>query len=289
MVTGTGRLLRVTPTEHPDLFWGLRGGRGGLGIVTALEFDLVPLRTVYGGALYFDGADAAGVLHTWRSWCQALPGTATSSVAVLQLPALPHVPPPLAGRTTVAVRLVSTGPPEEAAGLLAPLRAVASPVLDGMGVLPVADLDAVHADPKQGMPVTETAALLRDLPSGAVDELLRLAGPGSASPLVKVELRQLGGAVRRPGRHPSAVCGRDAGFQLVTIGLLVPPVAEAVTARGRELLAALSPWSTAGTLPTFAGGAHSYDAPTLDRLRSMVRSRDPERVLLAADPLFDGR
>ena len=286
VVSGDGRLVRATPSQHADLFWGLRGGRGGLGIVTALEFDLVPLTTVYGGALYFDGADAATVLHAWSTWCRSLPETATTSAAVLQLPALPQVPPPLAGRSTVAVRMVSTGSREEGEALLAPLRAGATPVLDGMAVLPVTQLDAVHADPKDGMPVSERAALLSDLTPDAVDALLRVAGPGSGSPLVKVELRQLGGAVTRPGAHASAVCGREAGFQLVSIGLLVPPVAEAVAARGAQLLTALTPWSTGRTLPTFAGGARSYDTATLARLREIVLSRDPSRVLAAADPLF---
>ena len=60
VVTGSGRLVRATATEHADLFWALRGGRGSLGIVTALEVDLLPLTTVLGGSVHFDGnADAA--------------------------------------------------------------------------------------------------------------------------------------------------------------------------------------------------------------------------------------
>ena len=287
VVTGDGRLRRATPDEHPDLFWGLRGGRGSLGIVTAVELDLVPLESVYGGALFFAEPDVPAVLRAWRDWAGRLPETATTSLAVMQLPDLPQVPPPLAGRMTVAVRLVSTASPEEGAALLAPLRALATPVLDSTGVLPVAALDAVHGDPKDPMPVVEGGALLRDLDDAGLAALLRLAGPGSGSPLVKVELRALGGAVRRGGAHPSAVCGRDAAYQLVAIGLLVPPVPEAAAAHCDALLAGLAPWSTGRTLPTFAGGAHSYDAATLDRLRATVLARDPGRVVLAADPLFE--
>ncbi len=68
LVTGAGEILRVTPEEHADLFWGLRGGKSTLGIVTAVEIDLLPIAEFYGGALYFDGADAAAVLHAWRAW-----------------------------------------------------------------------------------------------------------------------------------------------------------------------------------------------------------------------------
>ena len=63
VVTGDGRLLRVTPDEHADLFWGLRGGKNTLGIVTAVEIALLNLTTVHGGAIYFNGTDASGVLH----------------------------------------------------------------------------------------------------------------------------------------------------------------------------------------------------------------------------------
>lgn len=66
LVTGAGQILRVTPTEHGDLFWGLRGGKASLGIVTAVEIDLLPIAEFYGGAIYFDGSDAAAVVFAWR-------------------------------------------------------------------------------------------------------------------------------------------------------------------------------------------------------------------------------
>jgi len=73
VVTGDGELRRVTPTRHPDLFFALRGGKGVAGIVTAVEFDLLPIATFYGGAVYFDGQDIPAVIDRWRSWSKALP------------------------------------------------------------------------------------------------------------------------------------------------------------------------------------------------------------------------
>ena len=286
VVTGDGRLVRATPTEHADLFWALRGGRGSAGIVTAVEFDLVPLRTVYGGALHFAGEDVPAVLHAWSTWAPTLPETATSSLALQQLPPLPHVPAALAGRMTVAVRLASTGTPEQGAALLAPLRALATPVLDRTSVLPVTSLDQIHLDPTSPVPVRSAATLLDDLGPRGVDALLRVAGPGSGSPLASVELRQLGGALGRPGAHPSAVCGREAGFVVMATGLRLPHTDADVAATCQALLSALGPESTGATLPNFGGGPQAYDTRTLDRLRAVVLTRDPGRVLLAADPLF---
>ena len=285
VVTGDGVLRRATPDLHADLFWGLRGGKGALGIVTAMEFDLVPQPTVLGGALYFDGADAAAVLHGWAQWCPGLPEQATTSVAVLQLPPLPGVPPPLAGRLTVAVRFVWTGEVAEGERHLQALRALATPVIDAVGVLPSAAIGAVHADPVDPMPAVETADLLRSLPAEAVDALLAVAGPGSGSPQVVVEVRQLGGAVAREPQVPSALCHRDAAYVLNVIGVPVGPGAEAVVPHGQSVRTALAPWATGGLLPNFAAGtgperlARSYDPVTLARLAELAERYDPAHVL----------
>jgi hypothetical protein len=288
VVTGDGYLRRATATENPAIFWALRGGKGALGIVTAVEFDLIELPEMYGGALYFDGADAATVLHAWRRWAGTLPEQATTSVAVLRLPDLPMVPPPLAGRVTVAVRFAWVGDPATGEHIVAPMRAVAPVVLGGVGVLPYSALGSIHADPVDPMPVHEHAQLLTELTDEAVDTLLALAGPAATCPQVIVELRQLGGAIARAPRHASAVCHRDAAFTLLTIGLSIPPLIEATDAHGRQLMSAMSPWSTGANLPNFAASAdprqvaRNYDAATLSRLGSLARSYDPQSIIAAA-------
>jgi FAD/FMN-containing dehydrogenase len=280
VVTGDGELRRVTPESEPDLFWGLRGSKGALGIVTAVELDLLPIASVYGGALFFDGSDAPAVLHAWVDWAAQLPESVTTSVAVLQLPPMPGVPPQLAGRTTLAVRVAHVGFYADGEELVAPLRRLAPVLLDGVGPLPYAALDAVHTDPVDPMPAAEEAALLTALPHDAVDALLSVVGPGSGSPLVVAEVRQLGGAVAREPEHASAVCHRDAGFTLLGIGIGVPPFVDAVCERGAALLEAMTPWRHAGQLPNWGGGAAAYDAATLARLHRIADAVDPAGVLL---------
>ncbi|MET0416066.1 MAG: FAD-binding oxidoreductase [Actinoplanes sp.] len=287
IVTGDGVLRRVTATDEPELFWGIRGGKGALGIVTALEFDLVPQPTVYAGALYFDGADAPAVLHRWREWCDGLPLAATTSVALLQLPPLPGVPEPLAGRFTVAVRFVWTGEAADGAAVLAPMRAAAAPLIDAVQTIPYAAIGMVHADPVDPMPVHEDTDLLQSLPAEAVDALLAVAGPAAGSPQVIVELRQLGGALAAEPAQPSALCHRDAAFSLITIGVLAPPIAAAVAEHAGRVRSALSAWTTGGALPNLGAGsggqrlARSYDPATLDRLTALTERFDPANVLRA--------
>jgi FAD/FMN-containing dehydrogenase len=285
LVTGSGEVLWVTPEEHAELFWGVRGGKAMLGVVTTIEFELLPIDEFYGGAIYFDAADAATVLHAWRSWGQGLPESVNTSIAIQQLPPLPGVPEPLAGRMTVAVRYVALGDAAEGERLLAPMRAVAAPVLDTVALLPYAAIGAVHADPVDPMPINEDHALLRELTPEAADAVLAAAGPEAGSPQVIVELRLLGGAMAREPRHDSAFCHRNAAYALAVIGALAPPVAEVVPQHAAALVAALAPWSTGGQMPNFAPShdparlSRCYDADTLHRLKALAARHDPAGIL----------
>ncbi|WP_301122602.1 FAD-binding oxidoreductase [Mycolicibacterium fortuitum] len=284
LVTGAGELLRASPEENAELFWGLRGGKSTLGIVTAVEIDLLPIAEFYGGAVYFDGADAGIVLREWAGWCADLPESVSTSIALQQLPSMPGVPEPLAGRLTVAVRYAAVGDFAEAERLLAPMRAIATPVLDTVAVMPYAAIGAVHADPVDPMPIFEHHTLLRELTAETVEVLLDAAGPESGSVQTIVEIRMLGGALAREGRHRSAFCHRDAAFAVSTIGALVPPIADAVMPQAGALIVALSPWSSGGQLANFAPSedagraARVYDEETRHWLAALADRHDPAGV-----------
>ncbi|MPV38457.1 FAD-binding oxidoreductase [Georgenia subflava] len=285
VVTGDGVVRRATATEEPDLFWGLRGGKGALGVVTAVEFDLVEQPEIYGGGLYFDSEHTTAVLHSWRTWCEDLPPEATTSLALLNLPdGVPGVPPPLAGRFSVAVRFVWTGDHRDGARVLAPIRAVAEPIIDAVGPLPFSQIGFVHSDPVDPLPVHESSHLLNELPGEAVDALLAVAGPGTGSPQLMVEIRQLGGALARPGPVSSALCQRDAAFSVLLIGVPAPPIAEAVLSHAAMVAEVLAPWTTGGRLPNFGADAgvesfaRCYDAPTMSRLTDLAERYDPHSL-----------
>jgi len=279
VVTGDGVLRRATPTEHPELYFGLRGGKGSLGIVTAVEFDLVHQPSFYGGSLWFDGADAEAVVEAWRAWSAELPELGTTSFALFRLPAMPAVPPPLAERFTVSIRYVWTGDAAEGERRFAAMRAVAPIILDAVEEKPYTAIDSVHTDPLDPMPVTEAAEVLTDFPAEALAALLDVAGPGVDSPQFLVELRQLGGAFARSGAHDCAFSSRDAAYSLLVVGLEDPAVREDAA----TILAALSPWAGGHRLPnfTYEPGAlrNAFDPTALARLRSAMRTYDADGVM----------
>ncbi len=282
VVTGDGELRRATPTEHPDLFFALRGGKGTAGIVTAIEFDLIRQPTFYGGAIYFDGVDAARVIERWRDWSEALPEQATTSFVLFQLPPLPEVPPPLAGRMTIGVRFLWTGDPEEGARLLNELRAVAPVILDDAALKPYTAVDSVHADPVDPMPVIDPAILMDGFPAEAAEMLLAVAGHGSGSPQVMIEVRQLGGAYAREPEHPNAFDHRDAKFSLLVVGMAPDPRA---ASHAELVFAAMGDWDTGTVWPNFGpvsdarSARRAYDEATLQRLAEITRRYDPAGVL----------
>jgi FAD/FMN-containing dehydrogenase len=125
VVTADGTWRRATPTDEPHLFWALRGAKGNFGVVTAIEIDLFPVTTYFGGGLFYAGEHTAAVLHAYREWITTAPDELNSSVALLRLPPLPEVPEPLRGRLVVHVRVCHLGSVSDGERLVAPLRAVA--------------------------------------------------------------------------------------------------------------------------------------------------------------------
>lgn len=286
VVTGDGVVRRASATEHPDLFWGLRGGKGTLGIVTAVELDLVDQPTFYGGQVWFDAADASAVVRTWSQWAPLLPTEGTTSVAVLRLPPLPTIPPPLAGRTTVCVRFGWTGDPQVGEEMIRAIRCVATPIADTVAVLPYAAVGAIHTDPPEPVPSHDDHVLLGSFDLDAADRLVELVGPDAQTAQLMVEVRHLGGALR--SEHDTAFAHRDTEFSVFTVGIQIPETAQIVAPDARRVLGGLAPWTVPGAWPNMVAGAGTewaervFTPEGVERLRELSLAYDPQGVLLAA-------
>ncbi len=291
IVTFEGAIREVDAEREPDLFWAVRGGKGNFGIVTELEFELVPVARLYGGGIFFPGEAAADLLHAYRRWVTTLSEDTTTSIALLRLPPLPTLPESLRGRFVVHLRVAHLGSAEEGAALVAPMRAVAPAIMDLVGEMPYAAVDSIHMDPTDPMKMWERGTALAVLPAEAVDAVLAVAGPDVDVPLFMVEIRHLGGALGRPAAVPNAVAGRDAAFSVFAIGPMDGPVAEVVPAITQSVVDRVAPWSTGGSLLNFLGQAGPervrgvWNPMDRARLVDVKRRYDPANVFAFGQPI----
>ncbi len=284
VVTGDGRLHHVETGDGSELDWALRGGKGNLGIVTSMEFELFEIPDLYGGAVFWPGALAPTLLTVFAEWVETLPDDFSASISLLRLPPVPEVPEPLRGQFTVHLRVAYLGEDAEGERLLAPMREVAPPMIDTVGRMPYTELDRIHLDPEHPVPFEEGGMLLRELGPDTIEAILGQAGPDTSCPLLLVEVRLMGGALAR--ERVDAVGGRDAAYALFAVGALMPPIADAVPGAVKDLLAATAPWSTGGTMVNFHGvpgdasdRARPWPAPTFQRLQAAKATYDPANLL----------
>ena len=151
VVLADGSIVRATADSQPELFWALRGSAMPLGVVTALEFDLIPLETVVAGLLAWDWTRVEEVMPVSASWAVAAPDAATTSFRLLKAPDMEHIPVPLRGRRLLVVDGAVLGSDAQAAEIVAPLRAL-RPEFDTMARVPAPSLVRLHLDPEGPAP-----------------------------------------------------------------------------------------------------------------------------------------
>ncbi|MFV2013413.1 MULTISPECIES: FAD-binding oxidoreductase [unclassified Micromonospora] len=284
LVTADGELRRVDAEEDPELFWAVRGGGGGLGVVTAVEIALFRARRVNTGATYWPAAQAAEVTDRWLAWTTGAPPEATTSLHVLNLPDVPGLPGPLRGSSVIAVtgtiahtELEPRLAWQQAETLMSPLRSAGEPLLDTWQLCSPGEVPAAQLAPDQPGPMIGEHMLLGDLGRGGAEAFLEMTGPGSGSPLISAELRHLGGAFAVPPRDGGAFRHLDAAYAY--LGTAVPDGTTDFEKHAAAVRAALAPWDTGRTTPTLVENVNQQQAHLDPEVVDAV-----DRVRLRVDP-----
>ncbi|MFF4355791.1 FAD-binding oxidoreductase [Streptomyces sp. NPDC001604] len=277
LVTSDSRLRHVTPESDPDLYWALLGGGHNFGVVTELEIGLVPVRTLYGGSLAFDGrqVDPAALLRAYEQWTRTVPDGLTSSFAAVPYPDIPALPPHLRGRYVVSVRVAYIGADGEQ--LVAPLRELGPALADSLREMPYAESHTIHSDPDFPHAYYGDSAVLSELDVERAGEVLAAVGPDAGGPMCVLQINHLGGALARPA--PNSVPYREGRFlvRLLTVG-----DRDAARTVLDPAFAPLAPVTIGRALNfAFGGGDRTdglYDAGTLKRLAELKSSYDPANL-----------
>lgn len=289
LVIAGGEQIRVDADNEPGLFWALRGGGGSFGVVTALEFDLLPLPEIFAGALLFPAEQASEVLQGWREWTSGMPEEMTSVGRLMNFPPIPEMPEPLRGKSFAVLEVIYCGDVSDGDELVAPLRKLGSAAMDTIQAQPPAGIAELHMDPPAPVPYTSESRLTHELPASAIDSLVKAVGPGSGSQLASVELRHGGGALSRAPQDAGALATLPGSFITFAVGFVPAPEA---MAPNRAWLgaykAALEPYD-AGSYFNFV--EYSFDITQifqpeiLDRLREVKQRYDPENLFQSNHPV----
>jgi FAD/FMN-containing dehydrogenase len=264
VVTADGRLVVAADDENPDLFWGLRGGGGNFGIVTAFHFRLHPIGPIMlGGMLMHPGARAAEAFRFWRDFMAGAPDEVGGGFAFITAPPADFVPEPVRGQPVAGIIVSYAGPVEEGEEVLRPLREFGPPGIDLVQPMPyVAVQQLLDAGNVKGTRNYWTADFYAELPDDAVDVLVEHATK-PVSPLTQVTVVPGGGAIARVADEATAFGMRTAKFNIHFLSMWEDAADdERNIAFTKAISGAMKPWAAGGAYLNFIGdeGADRVEA-----------------------------
>jgi FAD/FMN-containing dehydrogenase len=215
IVTADGAVRTASESEHPDLFWAVRGGGGNFGVVTSFEYRLHEVGPeVYAFFVWFHADDAAEAMRAFGEWVESAPRDAGVLPFTAHVPELEEFPEEAWGDPAVAFLGCYDGPTEEAEAEFRALREFADPVVDHSGPMPYAELQSMlDADYPDGLRYYWKAVYVTDL-TDEVIELVFRRGAESPSSLSTVDVWHLGGAIGDVAPDATAFRHREPAFMI---------------------------------------------------------------------------
>ena len=135
-------------------------------------------------------------------------------------------------------------------------------------------------DPVGPMGTRQHSEMLGELSPEAIETLVKVAGADSGSPLIMLELRQLGGALARTADHLSTIGKGDSKFIMNGVGpAFTPEMAEGVQAYLARVAEATRPFQTGDTYINFM----ELDGASPERVKASYPPEDYERLVALKD------
>jgi len=252
VVLADGRPVTASAEQHPDLYWGLRGGGGNFGVVTSFLFRLHPIDNVVAGPTFWPLERAAEVMRWYREFIVSAPEDLNGFFAFLTVPPVAPYPPALQGQKVCGVVWCYTGAPADADAVFAPVAAFGPPLMHGVQTMPFTALQgAFDALYPPGHQWYWRADFVNELSDGAIAEHARF-GAALPTPQSTMHLYPIDGAAHRPGSSDTPFSYRDAQWASVIVG--VSPEAQdapKISAWAKGYWDAVHPHSAGGAYVNF--------------------------------------
>jgi FAD/FMN-containing dehydrogenase len=286
VVLADGTVVTASATQHPDLFWALRGGGGNFGVVTSFLFQAHPVSTVYAGPIFWDAADAFTVMRTYRDFLPTAPEELGIFVGLKTVPPMDPFPKPHWGKRACAIIGAFNGTAAQGAKAMEPLLAsLPAPLFNWMGPMPFPAMQALF-DPffPKGLQWYWKGDYVTSLPDEAIRTHIAQAGQ-PATDFCLMHLYPIDGAVHRVAKDATPWQARDARFNMVIAAIDPDPKnADKLKAWGRAYWKAVHPFNQGGGYVNFMyddeaeGRLEATYGDNYSRLASVKAAYDPKNL-----------
>jgi FAD/FMN-containing dehydrogenase len=287
VVTAAGEVLTASETENADLLWGLRGGGGGLGVVTSFEYRIHPVGPeVMVAALFYPRSGAKEIFRAIEQYTKDAPEDVSPLAFLGTVPPADPFPPEWQGGPVVIVGAVHPGNPEEGERVLQPLRELGEPIMDLSGPMPYVQVQSLFdEDYPKGWRYYWKSIHLSELSDEVLD---RLIAHGEAAPSAHstIDVWYQGGAMTRVGPTDTAFGDRSSPILIGAEGNWEDPADDVANiAWVREIVADMGRFPSGGAYLNFPGFLEEGDrllreshGPNYDRLVALKETYDPAHL-----------
>ena len=217
VVLADGRLVRTSASEHPDLFWALRGGGGNFGVVVSFSFSLREVGEVLAGPTLWPLEAAPTIMRAFDTYIETAPDIVGGFFLFLEVPTAPPFPEELHGRKMCGIAWCVTDP--DATDVFDDMLGAAKPELHGVGRMPFpmwnSAFDGLYPPGHQWYWRADFVKELTD------EAIAKHCEHGAQLPTMQssMHLYPINGAASRVGKDDTAWAYRDAKYGMVIVGV----------------------------------------------------------------------
>ena len=276
VVLADGRLVHASSTEHPDLFWALRGGGGNFGVVTSFEYrlhEVGPL--IIGGLVVHPFPRAKEVLKFFGDFLRTAPDELVAAAVLMTAPD---------GNKACGIAVAYPGDIGEGERLVAPIKQFGPPVMDVIGPMPyLAQQALIEAAMPPNVLNYWKAEFLRDVSGGLIDVAVD-AYASAPSPMSSILFYPIRGAASRVSPDDTAFPHRR-GYHFGIYSLWTDPSQnDQNIAWVRQTWTGVQSFVSGGVYVNELGEDDGVDrvemafGPNYDRLQRIKAKYDPDNV-----------
>ncbi len=212
IVTADGNLLTVNNHSHSDLFWAVRGGGSGFGIVASFEYKMHKIGPdVMICMVFYPIEEAENVLKFYVKHSEKIPHETSVLMILGTIPQGHHYPEEWHGKNFILVAAMYAGDLKEGEKILKPFRELGKPITDMSGPMKYTEMQTFFDDdyPKKELNYYWKSLFFDDLSDDAIAKIIEL-GKSRPSSLSTVDIWQMGGAIDEFSKIKTAFPHRGA-------------------------------------------------------------------------------